>query len=324
MKGKLCGNVLLAAFFLVSFSTAQNPPQSPAGPAGPDNSLSLGKRERNYRMNASVNLILFHPRWSNVGGGRIGWIEAPGGEKGLELLIGSDPARTPGKINRWGFISEYVSGSSARLIGVMTQSDEQSVEQAKASVNKSEREHAFKAIRSWLNGSEAQSFTISLRQAENYTYRDVALLLSKIPEGNPAVKKLKIPAGADQGFLFSVRELIDESVENYRNTRKLIGTKQRQYVYNAALYDLSVAESDFVKKLTVNGKEYRDLIESEFKVLNKTTNRTSAFSVTYGTCGRIASIPVRIRYKPRWWFQAELLLDEDATAVQTARKAGGE
>jgi hypothetical protein len=315
-------NILIASFFMVSFLMSQTPPQMPSGAAAPENSSSSGKRERNYTMNVSVNLVVLHPSWKNVGGGRIGWIEEPAGAKGLELLIGSDPARTPRKINRWGFIAEHVSGSSARLVGVMTQSDEQSIEQAKASVDKSGKEHIFKAIRSRLNGNESHSFTIPLHQTENYTYKDAALLLSKIPEeGGPSVRTLMIPDGADPGFLFSVRELIDESVEQYRTSRKLNGIKQRQYVYNASLFELSVVKSELVKKLVANGKEYRDLIKSEFEARNKTTKKTSSFSVTYGIDGQLSHIPVHITYKPRWWFQADLLLDENAKAVQTAQKA---
>lgn len=44
----------------------------------------------------------------------------------------------------------------------------------------------------------------------------------------------------------------------------------------------------------------------------------SSFSAK-GTC----LIPVRITYKPRGWFEAELLLDEGAAGItQTAQKVG--
>jgi hypothetical protein len=92
MNGRLCGKVLLAAFLLVSFLRAQIPFPTPSDAAVPENSSAFGKRERTYTMNVSVELIpvILHPSWKNVGGGRIGWIEGPEGEKGLELLIGSD------------------------------------------------------------------------------------------------------------------------------------------------------------------------------------------------------------------------------------------
>jgi hypothetical protein len=203
----------------------------------------------------------------------------------------------------------------------MTQSDEQSVEQAKASVEKSAKGHAFKAIRGRLNDGEAYSLTIPLPQIENYTYKDVALLLSKIPEKGSAARQIRIPDNTDSGFLFSVKELINESVDNYCKSHKLNGIKPRQYVCSASLFDLSIVKSKLLKKENVNGKEYQGLIESEFKALNRTTNKASSFTVMYGTDGQFSKIPVRITYNPRWWFQAELLLDENVQAVQTAQKA---
>jgi hypothetical protein len=326
MNKKIKISILPIVLLLVSLVMAQNPFPTPTDPAAREGSSFSAKSERNYTMNVSVEFIpLIHPSWNNVGGGRIAWIEEPGGDKGLELLIGSDPARTPRKINRWGFISERVSGSSAGLIGIMTQSDEQSVDQAKASALKSEKEHIFKAIRSRLNGDEAQSFTVPLQRTENFTYKDAALLLSQIPEEGPSVRQLKIPAGADPGFLFSVKEFIRESVDKYCSSGKLSDIAPRQYVYNASLFKLTLMKSKLVKKLVVNGKEYHKLIESEFEALNKTTGKKSGFSITYGTDAQISNIPVRITYKPRWWFQAELLLDEGAAGMaQTAQKVGNQ
>jgi hypothetical protein len=313
----------VAASLFAALAAAQDSHQAASGSAATGSSAFFGKSERRYTMNVSLHFLpLIHPSWTNVGGGRIGWIQESDGEKGLELLIGSDPTRAPRKINRWGFIAEHVSGTSASLIGIMSQSDEQSVDQAKAKLDSSEKEHVFKAIRSRSNGGEASSFTVPLPQTEDYTYQDVALLLSKVPKESPAVKKLKIPDGADSGFLFSVGELIDESVDRFCDSRKLNGAKRRQYAYNAALFDLSIVKSKFVKKSNINNKEYADLIESDFEARNRTTGKVSHFSIMYGTRGPISKIPIRITYKPRWWFYAELLLDENAGSVQTARKGG--
>jgi hypothetical protein len=66
----------------------------------------------------------------------------------------------------------------------------------------------------WVNwrGSGRQAKT------ENHTYKDVAFLLGKIPAEGSSVRKIKIPEGVDPGFLFSTRELIDISVEQYRDS----------------------------------------------------------------------------------------------------------
>lgn len=88
--------------------------------------------EHRYRMAAKIRpLLLFWIGRDNVGEARMVWQHGPDGARGFELLIGSDPARAPRRINRWGYIAEEVRGSDARLLGVMKQSNEKSLEEAK-------------------------------------------------------------------------------------------------------------------------------------------------------------------------------------------------
>ena len=72
------------------------------------------------------------------------------------LLIGSDPDRAPRSINRWGYISEEVHGTEATLVGLMTESDEESVSQAEANLrNRGDR--TFNVIHAAVAGGEARS-----------------------------------------------------------------------------------------------------------------------------------------------------------------------
>ena len=48
---------------------------------------------------------------SNIGDGRLTWRRGPDGTIGYELLVGSDPARTPRQINRWGYLREEAGAS---------------------------------------------------------------------------------------------------------------------------------------------------------------------------------------------------------------------
>ena len=65
-------------------------------------------------------------RESNIGDGRLTWRRGRDGTLGYELLVGSDPARTPRHINRWGYLREESGDSGAIVFGVMSQSDGQS------------------------------------------------------------------------------------------------------------------------------------------------------------------------------------------------------
>ena len=53
-------------------------------------------------MLAKVRPLLFWISKDDVGGARVSWRGDADGAFGLDLLIGSDPARAPRQINRWG------------------------------------------------------------------------------------------------------------------------------------------------------------------------------------------------------------------------------
>jgi hypothetical protein len=44
-------------------------------------------------------------------------------------------------------------------------------------------------------------------------------------------------------------------------------------------------------------------------VRNLTAGTTTPFRLIYATDGPLAEVPVRIVYRPRWWFEVELTLE---------------
>ena len=87
-------------------------------------------REHRYQVDARMRPFLVWIRESNIGDGRLTWRRGRDGTLGYELLVGSDPARTPRHINRWGYLREESGDSGSIVFGVMSQSDGQSVDDA--------------------------------------------------------------------------------------------------------------------------------------------------------------------------------------------------
>ena len=52
---------------------------------------------------------------------------AADGQRGYDMLVGTDPRRPPAAINRWGFISEQRIGADGTVLAVMSKSDESSL-----------------------------------------------------------------------------------------------------------------------------------------------------------------------------------------------------
>lgn len=296
--------------------------------SGPAQSVPQGSSstplttERHYTLTARIRPLLFWISRAGVGGGRIAWEEEADEVRRIELLIGSDPARAPRKINRWGYIRESFSSSGLELLGVMTESEEESVDQARARIEEPGARHAFKAIRGRVWDRRAEATVIHMLLSEDYTYRDLDRLLLRLPDSGRITPARALPDSVEPGFLFAVKSVIHRNVEQLRAQGKTGGEdKDCLFVFNGAVYRLIVRRSDFHSSVTVNGQRYESVLESHFQTIKVATGSNSVFSITYGTKGQTREVPIRIVYRPRWWFEAELQLT-DQSGVALASQEG--
>lgn len=300
-------HTILAAALLLTFAGLPAVLSAEARSAKAEASAKAGLSvvaERYYRMLAKVRPLLFWISRDDVGAARIGWLGGQGGSKGFELLIGSDPARAPRKINRWGYIAEELRGSTASTLGVMKQSSEESIEDAKAKLGKDTGgPHAFKAIRATTENGHAKADVLTLQAASDLTYRDVGSLLTLV-DGSASTtssKTVKLPAGTRGGFLLALSELMANPT-----------LKSVPYVYNGQFHTLHVKGID-PASMRLSGRDYTNLVRARFETENQSTRERTPFEITYGTAGALKEVPVHVMYQPKWWFQVELFLEDNAT-----------
>lgn len=158
--------------------------------------------EHKYRMLAKVRPLLFWISKDDVGGARIRWRGNDEGSFGLDLLIGSDPLRAPRKINRWGYIAEQVRGSDARVIGVMKQSNEQSVKEAESQLEREGRGgYVYRAIQGTATQHEARAGVTTVRVVHDLTFRDIDPLLTLVSATgeNGEHRSVSLPSGTRPG-----------------------------------------------------------------------------------------------------------------------------
>jgi hypothetical protein len=263
-----------------------------------------------YTLTARVRpLLVFWITRPDVGAARIVRSETSAG-RSYELLIGSDPQRAPMGLNRWGYVAEATQDGVSHLIGVMTESAEQSVDQARAALDGQRgAQHAFKAIRATVADGAATAQVIRVLFDQDFTLRDVEGVLTRLPEGGEATARIRVPAGADRGFLAAVAELIHADVVAARATGHGARGSAQVFVYDRGLYDLTLVASRPVPFIQAGSTACRNCLASDYEVRNRATGNTTRFHFTYGTAGALAEVPVRIVYRPRWWFEAELTLE---------------
>ncbi len=246
---------------------------------------------------------------------------APGADaRRLELLIGTDPDRAPMRINRWGYIVETVCGPTAALLGIMTQSDEETVEQASAAVASNTRTHSYQAIRTTIRQETAQSDLLRLAAPSSVTYRDVDAVLRQLPATGTR-KHVTVPKGTESGFLGALTGLMRDSADRYATSGRPPGRAHRVYLHDGRLYDLTMQSSQLVSDLRAGPHAYGRAIESEVEIKNTLTGSTTEFRIAYGVSGADRAVPIRVVYRPRWWLELELTRD---AAAKESRGPGGE
>jgi hypothetical protein len=271
-------------------------------------------------MTARVRpLLLFWISRSGVGEAVVTKRQAPG-EADYSLLIGSDPERAPRRINRWGYIDEEVRGSEATLIGLMTESDEDSIQEAEANLrNQAGGDRVFKIIHATVDAEQARSVVTSIAAPKAYSFRQMDSLLTLARREGPrgTSRIVQLPVGTRPGFLSALAELMHRHVEQSSTSDAVQPASPVKYVYHGRIYDLRATRVQTMARLRVGNASYTRVIAADFEIKSAYDGELTRFSMTYGTEGPFSEVPLTMSYQPRWWMQVDLALDPTASALAT-------
>ncbi len=272
------------------------------------------EREHRYMVSARIRpLLLFWIGRDNVGSARLTWRRGDDGQRGTEVLIGSDPERAPRRLNRWGFIAEVTGGASTEVLGVMTDSSERSLDEAKARVSK-ERESGktLKVLQSVVEGGRIVSRASVVRIPDSWTYRDVDRVLSLVAAQPTTTKTMAFPESAEGGFLTALFDILPRLREPCKGAASEVArpVPPVAYAYNATMFRLAVdsclgkAEVLQATGVTVPA------VDARFSIQNMATKNVTKFRLAHGADGEFAGVPVRVVFRPQWWVEVELTLDD--------------
>lgn len=291
-----------------------------------------------YTMTARVRLLFFWAGKDDVGGGYIvrGFSKEEPREERIEVLFGSDPAKAPRGINRWGagteilWHQEKASGTPrtddiarSAFFGFMKSSQGKTAGEMQTELNKEKSggDHMFTGILSRVSPGHGVSLVEPLASRSDYTLHQYAqaepLIFEKLNSPDRPIREVSDPQGCPRAgeFLQSVAELIDEALRKDKTPVALC------YIYDAKVHKLTLVRIEPVAKLAVHvrgakgetlvDKTYDDLIEGEFVSETPGAGRRSEFTIAIGTKDKLRGVPVQIRYQPNWWFQVVLNLRQE-------------
>jgi hypothetical protein len=283
-------------------------------------------------MTARVRLLLFWVGKDDVGGGyiRLGTLPEDPSQEVINLLIGSDPAKAPRAINRWGLASEIgqrrpaADGGleSSVFFGFMKVSSGNSVAEMQKELAKEKQggSFLFSAIvnQGGHNGNMAKSvpfasdkdFTIhDLEQAEPVVIDHLMNSEGRLQNADSA--QLQACSRAE-GFLSSASELVDAALKGRKTPVSVC------YWYNGQRFSLTLKQAARVPRKDVRltlrdaphdyARSYHDLLLASFDNFNETKKTDGGFDLLLGTSGALRGAPVQISYSPNWWFQVVLNL----------------
>jgi hypothetical protein len=257
-------------------------------------------QERQYRMAGRIRPLLFWISSENVGGGTLRW-KSDGGATAYEILIGTDPARAPKGLNRWGYLAEETRNGETRVLGLISESEESSL----TDVQSDQRQPGlpFKTVRATVTSTQSRALVSTIRAPVSQTYRDVQQMLDRVLSGSDLSKPREAarPPDVRPGFLFAVAELI--------RTGAPTGTRTR-YIYCDAVYELRITSRLPLERLETGSRTYEHLTQTRFEIHDSNSAERWRFELVYRTDGDLAGVPVLINYRPRWWLEVALYLEE--------------
>ena len=288
-----------------------------------------------YVMTARVRLLFFWAGKDDVGGGYIrrGISKEDPRQELLQVLFGSDPAKAPRSINRWGAGTEVVWHKdpaidaaksddvvASAFFGFMKSSKGKSVSEMQEELRKEkdQGEHQFTGILSRVEAGRAISLVVPLASNQDYTLHQYVeaepVMLEKLSVSERPARILDNAAGCSRAgeFLGSVSQLTDGVVANRKAPVSLC------YVYDAQVNTLTLERVAPIRKLevkvnsakggTLTEKTYDELLQADFVSAHQATGKRVYFTIVLGTQGDLRGVPVQIRYQPNWWFQVVLNL----------------
>jgi hypothetical protein len=286
--------------------------------------------QHDYVVTAAVRLLLFWISRDDVGQGYIRLGVQPG-ETPLEtihLVMGSDPAKAPLGVNRWGAAAEVWSrtDSSGAFFGFMKAPKEESVSAARDELSreKESQRYQFEGIISRISNGQETSITVPINSAKDFTLHQLPLAQQMVMERLKTTTRT--PRALDarslqgcatgSGFLFTLRELMTAALSGQKTPLT------RCYIYFARRYTMTMNRCEPVKEMKVAlklrgatrkvEKIYRDLRKADFRIVNAQTGLPTDFQMVFGESGGLKGVPVQVEFQPNWWFRVTINLKPDA------------
>jgi hypothetical protein len=259
-------------------------------------------RQHTYRMAGKIRVFLIWVGRDDVGSAVVKWRGA-GTHKAFELLIGTDPQKAPGQLNKWGFIVEEIRDGESSVVGLISQENDEKLSDVKADLRRRKEQRAFDTVRGLVMAGEAAARVGTLHAPSELTYHDADEVLGRfLPDTSLPVKHLPRRVDVRAGFLSALSELLAASIDKQPLRRV-------PYIHGDQVYELRLLDSTPLARYERDGRTFERVIRGRFETGRAPLRSGTRFELVYGGSGPLAGVPILISYQPKWWLQVELVLN---------------
>jgi hypothetical protein len=297
--------VSIAGALLLAATGAPGGPVPAATPATRDAPGKGHFDEYRYRVIGKVRLVLFWKGRDGVGTARM-TRHGDGTTNTLTFFVGSDPQHAPKHLNEWSYLREEVQPTQAEVFALRSLDKPEPPPDAR---DLAANGQAFDVSCASVNGDAVRSLQTKVN-APGVTYRMFDRLLEEIA-ASPQWEEQRIarPPGAAAGFLSAMQAVIRAGRTDAVRGKALAPIT---YVYNNAVYELTVRGTDWLGRTRIGRHAFDRLIRHDLAIRKVTTREVSRFSVTYSPEPAGPALPVQIVFQPSFWLRVELRLDDEA------------
>ena len=274
----------------------------PAVSVGVDRHASLPRRswEHRYRVSGKIRLLAFWVGRDAVGGARMSRRIDASGRSTLSFLAGSDPARAPRNLNRWGYFLEDDLGRSF----VVRTLDGVGVESAESRLADGTGNVLIGAGCSSIRGDDDRASVTGVRADEDLTFRRFDQMLSALDASSRwEQRRAANGQGAYPGFFTALQAAIDESVAGSPAGAIEPSVRRRPYMFTGTIFELVVRRVEYAGSGQLRGVY-------AFQPLG--SGEGQEFAVVFGTAADRVGVPLAMTFMPHWWLKVELRLDDEA------------
>ena len=309
----------LAAVFLFCVSAAAGRADHDAGGgsarAAVDRIRAVPETGRyRYRLDAAIRILPIPGLWiprRGVGHAELTY-RGTGRVHAYELLAGSDPALAPRAINRWAYVAETRDADHSQLIGLIKQSDEQSLGEVDAALARERAEHRFpfKLYAADIEAGQAATGDLVAFATRDFALQDLEPLLQQIgATAVPMARRQAVNGQTRVGLLHAVLEALQALVAESRQGRPA-PDRPVPYFFNGVGYEVQVTSTAVLPVLQVGDRTYRDVLSVDFEGRQPGTSKRVPFEIACQREGPLQAVPLMVTVRPRWWFQFQLLLNQ--------------